>query len=107
MSAILNLAKIVIYQAKIVTAKDLKAKAEARNHSLKNEIENFSSMYKVESIARNNLKMAAKDEVLIIINQNKENSEENNKVPENSFVRFLEDFASKFGVDTSGEKISE
>ena len=107
MSAILNLAKIVIYQAKIVTAKDLKAKAEARNHSLKNEIENFSSMYKVESIARNNLKMAAKDEVLVIINQNKGNSEENNKIPDNSFVRFLEDFASKFGVDTSGDKISE
>ena len=34
--------------------------------------QDFSSMYKVESIARNNLKMAAKDEVLIIINQNKE-----------------------------------
>ena len=106
-SAILNLAKIVIYQTKIVTAQELKAKAESKNKNLKNEIQNFSSMYKVESIARNNLKMAAKDEVLIIINQN--NNEESNidKVPDNKFVRFLEDFASKFGVDVNGEKNQE
>ena len=99
-SALLNLAKIVIYQAKIITAKELKSKAEARNHNLKNEIQNFSSMYKVESIARNNLKMAAKDEVLIIINQNKEEAKEVEKMPDNNFVRFMESFASKFGVDS-------
>ncbi|MBR2069207.1 MAG: hypothetical protein IJ877_05530 [Candidatus Gastranaerophilales bacterium] len=107
MSALINLAKIVTYQAKIVTAKELKAKAESRNRNLKNEIENFSSMYKVESIARNNLKMAAKDEVLIIINQNKDDTNEVEKMPDNKFVRFLEDFASKFGVDVTGEKNSE
>ena len=67
-SALMNLAKIVVYQTKIVKAQQLKAQAETRNKHLKNEIQNFSSMYKVESIARNNLKMAAKDEVLIIIN---------------------------------------
>ena len=103
-SVLLNLAKNVIYQAKIITAKELKTKAETRNRNLKNEIENFSSMYKVESIARNNLKMAAKDEVLIIINQNKEEAKEIEKMPDNKFVRFLEDFASIFGVDASNEK---
>ena len=103
-SALLNLAKIVVYQAKIITAKELKTKAETRNHNLKNEINNFSSMYKVESIARNNLKMAAKDEVLIIINQNKEEDKEFEKMPDNKFVRFLEDFASKFGVDSNSDK---
>lgn len=106
-SAILNLSKIVIYQAKIITAKQLKADAEARNHNLKNEIQNYSSMYKVESIARNNLKMAAKDEVLIIINQNKEETPEIEQMPDNKFIRFLEDFASKFGVDTSDDRIGD
>ncbi len=103
-SALLNLAKIVVYQAKIITANELKAKAESRNRNLKNEISNFSSMYKVESIARNNLKMAAKDEVLIIINQNKEEEKEIEKMPDNKFVRFLEEFASNFGVDSINEK---
>ncbi|MBQ8475944.1 hypothetical protein IJ531_02665 [bacterium] len=102
-SALINLSKIVSYQAKIITAKQLKAKAEAKNTSLKNEIQNFSSMYKVESIARNNLKMAAKDEVLIIINQNNNPDKEVEKMPDNKFIRFLEDFASKFGVDVAGE----
>jgi len=103
-SVILNLSKNVIYQAKIITAKQLKAEAENRNRNLKNEIKNFSSMYKVESIARNNLKMAAKDEVLIIINQNNEEAKEPEKMPDNKFIRFLEDFASRFGVDTSEDK---
>ena len=106
-SAILNLSKIVIYQAKIITAKQLKADAETRNHNLKNEIQNYSSMYKVESIARNNLKMAAKDEVLIIINQNKEEAREIEKMPDNKFIRFLENFASKFGVETNDDKIGD
>ena len=105
-SALLNLAKIVVYQTKIITAKELKAQAESRNKNLKNEIKNFSSMYKVESIARNNLKMAAKDEVLIIINQNNEEPDSVEKLPDNNFVRFLEDFASKFGVETSSDKSS-
>ncbi len=106
-SALLNLAKIVIYQAKIITAKELKAKAEARNYNLKNEIENFSSMYKVESIARNNLKMAAKDEVLIIINQDKKEAQQVEKMPDNSFIRFLENFASLFGVEAGSDKTTD
>ena len=103
-SALINLAKIVIYQTKIFTAQELKSKADSRNRHLKNEINNFSSMYKVESIARNNLKMAAKDEVLIIINQNEEKPEENiEHLPDNAVIRFLEDFANKFGLDIQQE----
>ena len=97
-SALLNLAKIVVYQAKITKAQSLFADAQSRNSNLKSEIKNFSSMYKVESIARNNLKMAAKDEVLVIINQPREVENENDK-NENSFVKFLENFASKFNKD--------
>ena len=103
-SALLNLAKIVVYQTKIVKAQDLLHQAESRNHDLKNEIQNFSSMYKVESIARNNLKMAGKDEVLIIINQDDKDSAEPNEVPNNGFVRFLETFASKFNHDADSDK---
>ena len=97
-SALLNLAKIVVYQAKIAKAQSLYAAAQSRNSNLKNEIKNFSSMYKVESIARNNLKMAAKDEVLVIINQPHDEEEENDR-NENSFAKFLENFASKFNKD--------
>ena len=105
-SALLNLAKIVVYQAKIITAKQLKAEAETRNKNLKNEIENYSSMYKMESIARNNLKMAGKDEVLIIINNNNQQAEQIEQMPDNKIVRFLEDFAAKFGVDSQSDKES-
>lgn len=103
-SALLNLAKIVVYQTKIIKAQELKTQAETRNKYLKNEIKNFSSMYRVESIARNNLKMAAKDEVLIIINQPQEDLQESDKTT-NSFTKFLETFASKFNKDISTDKI--
>lgn len=103
-SALLNLAKIVMYQSKIVKASDLKQQAEARNRDLKNEINNFSSMYKVESIARNNLKMAAKDEVLIIINQSDDESDDSKNYESNGFVKFLEKFASKFNRDLVMDK---
>ena len=106
-SALLNLAKIVVYQTKIIKAQELKTQAETRNKQLKNEIQNFSSMYKVESIARNNLKMAAKDEVLIIINQPQEEAKETSKLPDNKFIRFMETFASKFNRDITSEKTSE
>ena len=39
------------------------------NQRLKEELEDFSSMKSLEAIARNNLKMAGKDEVLVIINK--------------------------------------
>ena len=43
--------------------------AEKRNKKLKEELDNFNSLQRVESIARNNLKMAAENEVLVIINE--------------------------------------
>ncbi len=100
-SALLNLAKIVVYQTKITKAQDLKVQAETRNKHLKNEIKNFSSMYKVESIARNNLKMAAKNEVLIIINQPSEDSSKVSRLPDNKIIKFFENFASKFNSDVT------
>lgn len=107
-SALLNLAKIVVYQSKISKAQQLKTQAETRNKNLKNDIKNFSSMYKVESIARNNLKMAAKNEVLIIINQpSDEIDKKENNSSDNKFTKFLENFAAKFNSDMNSDKTIE
>ena len=103
-SALLNFAKIVVYQAKISKAQDLYDQAESRNKHLKNEIQNFSSMYKVEAIARNNLKMAAKDEVLIIINQPKEEDENKKQSLNDSILSFFENFTSQFNRDLTPDK---
>ncbi len=67
-SAILNISKTISYQTKIKTMKETKEQAKKRNERLKDEIKNFSSTSSLESIARNNLKMASDDEVLVIIN---------------------------------------
>ena len=48
--------------------KKIRDDAEAKNKKLKREIKEFSSTASLEAIARNNLKMAGEDEVLIIIN---------------------------------------
>lgn len=79
-SAILNISKTISYQTKIGTMKRTKYQAEKKNERLKQEIKNFSSASSLESIARNNLKMAGEDEVLVIINTAEEaNSEKGDK----------------------------
>jgi len=79
-SAILNISKTISYQTKITTMKRTKYQAEKRNEKLKQEIKNFSSASSLESIARNNLKMAGHDEVLVIINTAEEaNSDKKEK----------------------------
>lgn len=50
--------------------KKVRDDAELRNKELKSEIKFFSKTASLEEIARNNLKMAGEDEVLIIINNN-------------------------------------
>ncbi len=87
-SALLNISKIVIYKGKITKAQALKDEAERTNKRLKTEIENFNSMQKVESIARNNLKMAGENEVLVIINTPKEEVKE--KTKKEKFIDFFE-----------------
>ena len=65
---ILNVSKTISYRAKISTLQKIKNAATSRNDDLKEEIKMFSSMSSLEGIARNNLKMASEDEVLILIN---------------------------------------
>lgn len=66
--AILNVSKIIAYKAKINTMEKVRDEAELRNKELKSDIKQFSRTSSLEEIARNNLKMAGEDEVLVIIN---------------------------------------
>lgn len=75
-SAILNISKLIAYKAKIITLKKTLNDAEDHNKDLKEEIKLFSTTQNLEGIARNTLKMAGEDEVLIIINNNQENKTE-------------------------------
>ena len=59
--------------------KALNQQAYAENRKLKEELEDFSSLKSLEAIARNNLKMAGEDEVLVIINKPQPAVEENKK----------------------------
>lgn len=80
-SAILNISKLVSYKAKIITLKKTLVDAEERNKELKEDIKMFSvTTQNLEGIARNTLKMAGEDEVLIIINNaNQEQNAKNKK----------------------------
>lgn len=67
--AILNISKIVSYKAKTITLENLLKEAKQQNEDLKTEKKMITSDNSLEGIARNNLKMAGEDEVLIIINK--------------------------------------
>ena len=66
-SAFGNITKSISYHGKIKKMKELNEQAIAENQRLKEELEDFSSMKSLEAIARNNLKMAGENEVLVII----------------------------------------
>lgn len=77
--AILNVGKIISYQGKMYTLENLLKKAQAKNEDLKTEKKVVTSDNSLEGIARNNLKMASEDEVLIIINKKVEEPKKENK----------------------------
>lgn len=70
--AILNVSKIIAYRGKIETLENLLKNTKLRNSDLKSEKKLITSDNSLEGIARNNLKMAGEDEVLIIINSKTE-----------------------------------
>lgn len=81
-SAVQNISKNINYVSKIKGLENKRDEELSRNKQLKSEIENFNSDMILESIARNNLKMAGKDEILIILNKpdsRNENSENKRK----------------------------
>ena len=72
-SLILNISKLVSYKAKTITMEKTLNEAKEYNKELKEEIKVFSATQNLEGIARNTLKMAGEDEVLIIINNPNDN----------------------------------
>ena len=73
--AILNVTKIISYQGKTLTLQNLLKKAQLRNNDLKAEQKMITVDNSLEGIARNNLKMAGADEILVIINKRNEKPE--------------------------------
>lgn len=67
--AILNISKIISYKGKTIVLENLLKNAKLRNQDLKSEKKMVTSDNSLEGIARNNLKMAGQDEVLVIINK--------------------------------------
>lgn len=67
--AILNVSNIISYQGKLLTLQNVLKQAKLHNEDLKAERKMITSDNSLEGIARNNLKMAGHDEVLIIINK--------------------------------------
>ncbi len=83
-SAFNNITKSISYHGKINKMKELNKQAYAENQRLKEELEDFSSMKSLEAIARNNLKMAGEDEVLVIINKPQQQAASDTKTKKKS-----------------------
>ena len=88
-STTLNITKLVDYSGKITKARELKAEALNKNKQLKSHLENLNSMQTVASIARNSLKMAGENEVLVIINT-PDKEEVKPKTKKELFIEFFE-----------------
>ena len=71
-SSMQNINKNINFVSKIKGLENKRDEEYDKNRQLKSEIENFNSEQILESIARNNLKMAGQNEILIIINKPKQ-----------------------------------
>lgn len=86
-SAFNNITKSISYHGKIKKMKALNEQAYVENQRLKEELEDFSSTKSLEAIARNNLKMAGEDEVLVIINKPQEPAQTDNQKKKNLLIK--------------------
>ena len=77
-SAFLNITKIIAYEGKIKNLKKIQIETTEKNTSLKKQLEDLDTR-SYEAIARNNLKMAKEDEVLVIVHENDEETAEKDK----------------------------
>ena len=78
-SVIMNFSKVVSFNNKITALQKMKDASVDYNEQLKNEIQAYSNVSKLEGIARNSLKMASEDEVLILINDTRTDFTDNEK----------------------------
>lgn len=70
-SAVNNINKNINFVSKIRGLESKRNEELDKNKQLKSELEKFNSETTLESIARNNLKMAGENEILLIINKPK------------------------------------
>lgn len=78
-SAADNIFKSIVNAEKIKEMKVLKVNAQKKGIKLHQEIDEMGSLKSLEEIARNNLKMAGKDEVLVLVNPKEEQEKEKEK----------------------------
>ena len=78
--AVINVSKIISYQGKKNVLENLLKKAQMRNQDLKSEKKMVTSDNSLEGIARNNLKMAGEDEVLVLINNPNVQNQKDKKI---------------------------
>ncbi|MCQ2738842.1 MAG: hypothetical protein MJ237_01300 [bacterium] len=86
-SAVVNISKVVSYNAKIKQITNIRNAALDLNNQLNDSIKNFG-VASYEAIGRNNLKMASKDELTVIINPPKTDENEQSDVKKNVFLKF-------------------
>lgn len=67
-----NINKNINFVSKIKGLENKRNEELDKNKQLKSDIENFNSEATLEAMARNNLKMAGKNEILIIMDEPKE-----------------------------------
>lgn len=106
-SAILNIYKTINYNEKIKKMVEMKEKVDFEHESLSNEIDNFSNMKYLESIARNKFKYSKEDEILVIINKQQEDldaitlpekektQKENTNIKNSVWIKFQEKLEPK------------
>jgi len=63
----LNVAKYVTLEKKLEKLREINISAKVKNRELKSEIKNYTSPKGIESLARDNLNMVGKNEVLVLI----------------------------------------
>lgn len=73
-SAFLNIQNFFSLNHKISQLEQIRAKSMEENQDLKSQIAEFKSMQGVEDVARNELKMAGKNEVLVLIHDDEAQS---------------------------------
>ena len=103
-SMILNIVRNIDYCNKLQIINREYKEAQKKNKNLQYELQSYNTAKSLEAIARNNLKMAAKDEVLIIINQPNKEEDEQSSNENNKFLEFFEKFQNKFNNDMTPDK---
>lgn len=90
---IVNILRNIDTFAKLKIVGNAHKYAGTKNYNLRYEMQSFNSAKNLESIARNNLKMAAPDEILLVINQpqpQEKNLEKENSKPKEKGIFYKE-----------------